>query len=527
MRLVYHQIGADKGVSPFDVALREVATKAPLLRLASPYIGLGFLERILDSADDWQLLSDIEAWLQSGNRKHRARCWSFISGNLPRIRHVAGLHAKVAIGNEKLFMGSANFTERGILGRAELSILIPEAEQVREAKAWFDSLWDVACAPVLEEGDALIAALDSAEWTTQKVRVRLTSTAPQVAAILAETERPDGFDLAGVMAEAGIAESSELVDLEDAYRRISDEWRGGERAFTFKELLKAVNEISRGRAKDVWPLITTETANHWLGGLDPDGFDRYVYEDGEFRAFSSPADNSFTTRLGEVLVFVLETLPMFPDHARLPMEAEWRNANVPESHVLPIVELLLDAGLLIEHDIPGELESYSIEPRFDWPKRWGKFRQAQEIFNRLSIEVQSSSEMAPTEDAEFEENDQGCEEKLIAKIIRRDMLNDAGGALPRSDETDKLLAALFEVLAEMPKPMRTTHNEVASELKAGGIPDKILRIIQDKDAGPLRTDRSGGLDFNKRWAGEYFLQSHPMALDAWRKAIQADGKRFF
>lgn len=527
MRLVYHQIGAGKRISPFDTALHEVSAQAPLLRLASPYIGLGLLQRILDSAHDWRLLSDIEAWLQAGNRKHRAECWAFISENLTRVRHVDALHAKVAVGNQKLFMGSANFTERGVLARPELSILIHDTEIVSEATAWFDTLWNAASAPVLQEGDALVAALDTAEWTTPKVRIKLTSTAPKIASILAETERPEGFDLAGAMAQAGITESRELADLESAFHQISDNWRGSERTFTFKELLVAINQISSGSARDVWHFVTTETANHWLGGLDPSGFDRYVYKEGVFQTFALQADAGLTASLGQVLLFILESLPIYPDRSRLPMENKWSDIGVTESRILPIIELLLGIGLLIEHDIPGEIETYSIDSKFDWPKRWEKFKQAKALFTlRIEALLHVKARSAKDEDNDSDEPDSDLDAALIAKIIQRDMRAEANllkdetppevspEESARLAEHDRFLAALFEVLAEMPKPLKISYREIAFELKAAGIPHPILSSIQ----GALKQVKLG-LDLNKFWAAEYILRAYPRALASWHKAI--------
>lgn len=99
MKLVYHDVQSGKQVSPFDEALVNLATKADPLLLASPYIGLSFLHRLIDRSKSWRLISDVEAWLMSSSRKQRARCWEFIVEHAEQIRHVPALHAKVAIGN--------------------------------------------------------------------------------------------------------------------------------------------------------------------------------------------------------------------------------------------------------------------------------------------------------------------------------------------------------------------------------------------------------------------------------------------
>lgn len=387
LKLLYHSIGVTNKISPFDEALTAIVRCAPLLRLASPYIGLGFFQRIVSSTENWRLLSDIEAWLQSVNRRQRAKCWEFITNHQNQIRHVADLHAKVAIGNGQLFLGSANFTDKGMLGRAELSIVITDGEPVQEAIAWFDALWEVANPPLLDEGDALIAALEEAQWTAPRTRFRLTSTAPKVAAVLAETGRPTGFDLAGSMARAGLAETEQLASVQEAYRRVSDEWAANNRSFTFGELVGAIHRLHPGPVRNIWDLIIRETANHWLGGLDPEGFDRYIYSEGRFRAYDPLHDKNFISTLTHVLAFIISAIPPDPERSPLPLEPKWESQDIQESHILPIVDLLIGTGLLIEHDEAGEIESYSIDPYFEWPRRWDKLVQAKNIFYRLSGEV--------------------------------------------------------------------------------------------------------------------------------------------
>lgn len=42
------------------------------LEIVSLYIGIGYLERILALANDWRLISDVEAWLSSLSGRARA-----------------------------------------------------------------------------------------------------------------------------------------------------------------------------------------------------------------------------------------------------------------------------------------------------------------------------------------------------------------------------------------------------------------------------------------------------------------------
>lgn len=541
MKLIYHPVASTKGTSPFDEALQEVAQDAPLLRLASPYIGLTLLQRIIDLSDDWRLLSDVEAWLQSGNRKHRARCWEFIADNLDRIRHVGNLHAKVAIGNGRLFLGSANFTEKGLLGRAELSMLVTEPDVVNESTAWFDDLWAVASPPVLEEGDALVSALDSLEWTQPKVRVKLTTTAPQIAAVMADTKRPEGFDLAGVMAKAGITESVQLGSLAEAYQRISEEWAAGNRTFTFRELLEAVNRFSMGSAREVMYLVTTDTANHWLGGLDPEGFDRYVYENGKFRLFRNPDDNGAAIQPAKILNFLVERIPTYPDREPLPLEDEWLEIGVAASQILPVIEPLLQCEFLIEHDIPGEIESYSLSQDFEWPRRWNKFTKAHSLYSKAISEATDPEAEERFDEFEVDsEDDEYPDESSVRVVVWDRKVSPLAPAKKASNYMkevarvaakkeipvtellalqDKALSAFIEVLAELPEPIQLARGQIDRELMAQQIPQALRAEFVAHDRVLNSASNSPGLIINTKWDAADHLVRYPKALAAWKALI--------
>lgn len=539
MKLIYHPISSTKAASPFDEALQEVAQDAPLLRLASPYIGLTLLQRIIDLSDDWRLLSDVEAWLQSGNRKHRARCWEFIADNLDRIRHVGNLHAKVAIGNDKLFLGSANFTEKGLLGRAELSMLVTESTVVAESTAWFDDLWAVASPPILEEGDALVSALDSLEWTQPKVRVKLTTTAPQIAAVMADTKRPEGFDLAGVMAKAGITESVQLGSLAEAYQRISEEWAAGSRTFTFRELLEAVNRFSVGSVREVMELVITDTANHWLGGLDPEGFDRYVYEHGKFRLFRNPDDNGTALKPAKILNFLIERIPPYPNHEPLPLEDEWLEIDVASTQILQVIELLLQNDFLIEHDIPGEIESYSLSRDFEWPRRWNKFTKARSLF---VSHIESADSQALEEEDEEEVDDYIEEAAPERNVIWNQVRVFTPPPIPKSGylkevtklsskvgvtvhelnmQQDQVLTSFIEILAEMDEPINLSRAEIDRELKSHNIVQSVRSEFAAHGRVFNSAKNSPGLEINLSWNAKDFLTRFPNAMAAWEALLAA------
>jgi len=536
MRLIYHHLGSSGRVSPFDAALQSVANGAPLLRLASPYIGLNFLLRTVESSGEWRMLSDVEAWLQSGNQRHRAKSWAFIADNLERVRHVPDLHAKVAIGNEMLFLGSANFTEKGILGRAELSVLIEEPAQVAEATAWFDALWAAASPPILEEGDALVSALESVAWTQPRVRARLTSTAPQISAVLTVREAPTGFDLAGVMAQAGIEESRELATLEEAFRKVSDELYLSAQPFYFGELLHRVQLLSRGSSRELWRLITAETVNHWLGGLIPEGYDRYWYSKGQFHRYEKDAHDPAGCEPEKALLLLLDAIPTVPDHTHWPLEAEWIKIGATVLHILPTLELLLEVGILIEHDIPGEIERYSLDPELEWPNRWMKFAEARKRFSQIQAQyrnrLETVDDISDTHRYEGERTVIWAREEptLRQHLVEPNGLGVARAALAKKarrmgvplkimiEKQDALITAIIELLSEQGSPIRTiTRKQLVHELREQGLIEALHFAFNQH--GMMLDNKDGGLVFNCQWAGDIHLAGFPKALDAWRKAV--------
>lgn len=381
MKLVYHKPNSSGHVSPFDDALMQVAKNAKPLLLMSPYIGFEAINRIVDQAQEWKLLSDIEAWLLAGNQRHRVRCWNFIEANIERIRHIPDLHAKVAIGNRKVFLGSANFTNKGLLGRTELSVLLDDPQIIIESTDWFNSLWNSADKPIIEEGDALIEEINKTQKGAFRSKVRLSSSMNAVSAVLSQSTRPNnGFDIAASVAKAEIADSIKYHNLADAYRSISDKLFGSSSTFTFAELLVSVRKIyQQVTSGDLWTFISREIPHHPVGGLVPDGFDRYTYVQGVFRPWQA-SDLSLVAKIDQYLLLVVTELPLLPNYTYFPPEDKFTRLGLPTHQLLMMQQHIIDAGLIVEHDVPGDIEQYSVDPYFEWPKRWRKFAKSRDFF---------------------------------------------------------------------------------------------------------------------------------------------------
>jgi PLD-like domain len=175
IRLVYHPIEGNRWhVSPFDEAIVQMARNKDVL-IACPYIGLGYIERIISICNSVLILSDFEAWLSSNDDSARLQIVAFMDRHAEIIRHIGGLHSKVVIASDKALVGSANFTNAGITRSIEMSVLFTGEPQVEEARRWFDSLWKQSISVSAKHLEEYLEALPPKMLTYDGPRGALTS----------------------------------------------------------------------------------------------------------------------------------------------------------------------------------------------------------------------------------------------------------------------------------------------------------------------------------------------------------------
>ena len=195
VKLVYHTSeSALGGVSPFDQAVVEIATEGDVW-IACPYLGLGYLHRVIDLSKSWRLLTDVEEWLSSQSRAARIEIQKFIVQHQEQIRHVRDLHAKIVIGDERALVGSANLTDKGVTGRREVAVLFEQEPQVEELRSWYADLWSQSDRVDIQELQTCISRMPekpfAGESNLQKV---LTSSANPIRARLQPiSSRVDSF----------------------------------------------------------------------------------------------------------------------------------------------------------------------------------------------------------------------------------------------------------------------------------------------------------------------------------------------
>jgi hypothetical protein len=215
-RLIYHSAESYDGVvSPFDTAVRETAD-ANGVRIVCPYLAPKYLQRVLEHADEWRLVTDVQECLSVLGGQSRDEMRRFLEANREQVHDFPGVHAKVVVSDTSAVVGSANLTETGMTGRTEMAVEFRETEKLRELNEWFGRLWSES-APV--DSEELDQFLDSAS-TSSSARSRPTmvwsSDAPRVNAALAdETDElaSETTDLDGALVErVRMGPSCEWVD---------------------------------------------------------------------------------------------------------------------------------------------------------------------------------------------------------------------------------------------------------------------------------------------------------------------------
>ena len=144
-RLVYHPPSVTDDVSPFDECAVLLATDSDLL-IACPYLTLSYLKDLTECCARWQLLTDIHKWYSSLTVSNRRAASRFLTHNAPHVRHWDGLHAKVLVGTRGALVGSANFTNHGIIQNTEMGVFLDGEEEIRELRKWFLATWKNASA---------------------------------------------------------------------------------------------------------------------------------------------------------------------------------------------------------------------------------------------------------------------------------------------------------------------------------------------------------------------------------------------
>lgn len=156
MKLIYHK---EKDIiSAFDSEIVEIC-KNEEVNIVCPYISIDYLKSRISKVKNWKLITDLKEWIISNNNEERKKIWDFIKDNNSMIHHCKDIHAKIIFNNNFALVGSANFTNKGIRERIEMSVLIEEEEKIIELKKWFSELWNDTQSISLEEINKFISSV--------------------------------------------------------------------------------------------------------------------------------------------------------------------------------------------------------------------------------------------------------------------------------------------------------------------------------------------------------------------------------
>lgn len=175
IRLIYHTLEEQAGtISPFDEAITEMVEGQHTL-IACPYLGMDYLRRITSLSASWRVITDIEEWLRLHEVPERSAIQQFVEQHHQDIHHVKDLHAKVIVAGTRALVGSANFTQKGITGRTEMSVLFEDEPQVEELRQWFEALWLQSAVVEIADLHTCIGALPRQSSVSLGDKTRLPS----------------------------------------------------------------------------------------------------------------------------------------------------------------------------------------------------------------------------------------------------------------------------------------------------------------------------------------------------------------
>jgi len=415
-RLVYHDPSVISGqFSPFDEAVLEVA-KSASVAIVSPYIGVDYLQRIIQVSNEWRLISDVEAWLSSLSLRARPKAWLFIRKNLDSIHHYPAIHAKAVIGQKLAMFGSANLTNTGILSRTEMSIVIDEPKMVTELGAWFDALWRQTLPPVANETSAFVQWLDeqSGRVSASREKFSISATSKKIRARLVKLQiqskpEPDSapLDLNSVARTLLLQEQRHYDSLEEAIEAAINTLV--KERFSFGQLVANVHQVfPMASIREIFFALIQHCANHVRSVFAENTRNRLLLIDGKFiqstRELIPEALAPFDFFLaGLVHHFYFDQAFDFPDEKLIE-----KQTGIRGDHQLLLVSELLDCGFLELEDVAGHLPRYRLSEDFEWDGRYKLFTESMHDWNAKKIRPMRHTEISQpssTVDHDYLENE--------------------------------------------------------------------------------------------------------------------------
>lgn len=503
-RLVYHDLSAISGqLSPFDEAVLEVAISGSV-SIVSPYIGVDYLQRIIQVSTEWKLISDIEAWLSSLSIRARPKAWLFIRENLERIHHCPAIHAKAVIGQKLAMFGSANLTNTGILGRTELNILIDDPLMVIELGAWFDSLWQQTLPPIADETNAFVQWLDeeAVRAPARREKFSLSASRKNIRACLVKLQPPGTPELEGaplnldIIAQALVLQEQRHYDsLEDAVEVAINALAKDE--FTFYQVVVIVRQgFSSTSIREIYFALLQHCANHVRSVFSENTRNRLILSGGTFTQSSKELIHQALAPFDDFLAHLVRHFD-FTQARDMPDEVRFEAlTGIRGGEQTILISELLDCGFLDIEDIAGHLPQYSLLDNFEWNGRYKLFMKAMHDWEaKKSWSIQSSTPKKPADNGIATPTD-----RTTVKIISEDNMT---------------LAAFLRVEKEKMEKAEIAHKEMLVlkyQNRRDGI-DKILayllpRLLSGEQLPPIEDillQLPDALSVKSKWVKEIVL----------------------
>lgn len=508
-RLVYHDLSGIPGQSsPFDEAVLEVA-RSGAVDIVSPYIGVDYLQRIIQVSDGWRLISDVEAWLSSLSMRARPKAWLFIRENLDCIHHCSAIHAKAVIGQQLAMFGSANLTNTGILGRTEMGILINDSAMVAELGLWFDTLWHQTHPPIADETSAFIKWLDeeaerapirrekfSLSASSNKIRSRL------VKLLTPETQEPEGapLNLDAVAQTLIIQEQRHYESLDEALESAINTLAFD--GFYFGQFVALVHQaFPTTNIREIYFALIQHCANHVRSVFTENTRNRLILIDGRFMQSTKEAIPQALAPFDAFLSHLVHHFD-FNQSRDLPNEKIiGRQTGIADHDQVTLISELTDCGFLNIEDVAGHLPLYSLSEDFAWEGRYKLFatamhdwiakknrpmRQAEETKNAekaLSADSYESDvpefslgQLPDYTDGFKVDDDPAYQARDVARDIRSAKAEQARVQRERTEKIDKVLAY---VLASLFKEIKIYLSEgfVLSVSNETGVGERLVQLL--------------------------------------------------
>lgn len=450
-KLLYHRPAEAVALSPFDVAVMEVARDGPL-RIASPYISVTYLARALSLCEDWRLISDVREWLTALPRSARPRTWQFIREHVDRIHHYEDLHAKVVIGRRTAMFGSANLTRRGILARAELGMHLDDAAQVAELSRWFDELWAETSPVATDEANAFIQWLDThaAQPSTRRTDFVFSSRGRRIRASLVSLDGPrvslketGRLELAVVAQELVTAEQSTAQSLDEAFEHSLDSL-AATGAFGLREAAAAVRQrVPSVALRDIYAILLRHCANHPRTVFTEGTINRLILANGQFEQSSKQRLGPALEPFDRFLALLVDELD-FAEPRHLPTERALEvRTGFAGSDQVHLTSGLLESGVLELSDSPGELPRYRLQADFEWSGRFAHFPVAQAMWRAKQLSTPVAHAISPVDEDEGDVDEALAEQTAIQTAMER-----TRAAVERRTAIDSWMAGLVRLMAK-------------------------------------------------------------------------------